>query len=667
MGPDDITPPSWPSQDPAAPAAAPGAPAGSPLQGQPPAAASAPVASAHPNEAINSMEDAQSVARLIKEGKITGEGKAKAMADLRAFDNSVQHEKNYKGKNSVENMGVGEKLARGFAAGAETVGRGLKQVGSELLDKLPTDKVSPQEMAAYTPKGTTPEQAQSQFQQAQQGGISQDLRQQNDQANKSNAPLLATKAGSVGNILGETAATSPAALIPGANTSVGAALIGGGLGAIRPVGTTGSRETNAVEGAIGGVVGQKVGQLAGYIGGKFASKISPELAAKAVTPNGVTPDAARAVAQGYRLPPSMAKAKPGIVEDMVEGIGGKVRTEQAFSIPNQANTNRLARNSIGLGAGDKVSLNEVLDQRRAAGQVYQEVRNLTENAFPGFKNVRIKPNAEFQGTMDNITGTFKNYAKRFPSIFKNDQVNRMVRDINKPMTTDEAVQLSMKLREDATANYRAPKGTVKALGKAQKRAADAIDKLVESHLKAFAEGGNNTAISQAQRLIAGKDPSFRNLYDQYRKARQIIARTYDVEKVLDKHTGNIDAEALARLSARRPLSGELAEIADFGAKFEGVARVPTRRGSRLGPSVSKSEIGVAAISSAMGHAHSMGKLATIGMYTGAPWAARKYMLSDLAQHAIRPRTPAGAAANVLGRIGTVVGAHTLQDEEDKKQ
>src|SRR5581483_2619397 len=115
----------------------------------------------------------------------------------------------------------------------------------------------------------------------------------------------------------------------------------------------------------------------------------------------------------------------------------------------------------------------------------------------------------------------------------------------------------------------------------------------------------------------------------YRKARQIIARTYDIEKTLNEHTGDIDAAALARLSKKRPLQAELKDIADFGGQFEGVARTPTKRGSRLGPSISKSEIGVAAVGAALGHPGTAGKLATIAAYTGAPWAARKVLVSKL--------------------------------------
>ena len=51
---------------------------------------------------------------------------------------------------------------------------------------------------------------------------------------KMDAPLMDTGAGFAGNIAGNVAALAPTAFIPGANTYAGAALIGGGAGALQP-------------------------------------------------------------------------------------------------------------------------------------------------------------------------------------------------------------------------------------------------------------------------------------------------------------------------------------------------------------------------------------------------------------------------------------------------
>lgn len=76
-----------------------------------------------------------------------------------------------------------------------------------------------------------------------------------DEAKKLDAPLMNTGAGTVGNIVGNVAAYAPLAVIPGANTIAGGALVGAGAGALQPVGTDDSRLNNAAIGAAaGGVV-----------------------------------------------------------------------------------------------------------------------------------------------------------------------------------------------------------------------------------------------------------------------------------------------------------------------------------------------------------------------------------------------------------------------------
>lgn len=94
-----------------------------------------------------------------------------------------------------------------------------------------------------------------------------------DAVKERDRPLMQTKAGIAGNILGGVATTSPTMFIPGVNTYLGAAAVGGGLGALQPVGTDDSRLKNVGLGALGGVAGK-------YVGGKigdWASRAKHEL------------------------------------------------------------------------------------------------------------------------------------------------------------------------------------------------------------------------------------------------------------------------------------------------------------------------------------------------------------------------------------------------------
>jgi hypothetical protein len=84
-----------------------------------------------------------------------------------------------------------------------------------------------------------------------------------DEANKLDRPLLETGAGTAGNIAGNVGAAVPTAFIPGANTVVGASLIGGGLGVAQPTGSDESVVKNALIGGVAGPAGLIAGRAIG--------------------------------------------------------------------------------------------------------------------------------------------------------------------------------------------------------------------------------------------------------------------------------------------------------------------------------------------------------------------------------------------------------------------
>lgn len=86
------------------------------------------------------------------------------------------------------------------------------------------------------------------------------------------APTLSTGAGRVGDIAGQTAAMLPLALIPGANTMAGAALIGAGSGFLQPSTSTGETLANTALGGAAGPAALGVGRGLGALlqGGKAA-------------------------------------------------------------------------------------------------------------------------------------------------------------------------------------------------------------------------------------------------------------------------------------------------------------------------------------------------------------------------------------------------------------
>lgn len=83
-----------------------------------------------------------------------------------------------------------------------------------------------------------------------------------DEHRRAMSGLTTTKAGLVGDILGQATVGIPAAFIPGANTMAGAALTGASFGALQPTIKDESRVMNMALGAGGGVAGKWVGDKA---------------------------------------------------------------------------------------------------------------------------------------------------------------------------------------------------------------------------------------------------------------------------------------------------------------------------------------------------------------------------------------------------------------------
>jgi len=98
-------------------------------------------------------------------------------------------------------------------------------------------------------------------------GVGQDLglvsRQDIANDRQTDAPLMQTTGGKIGNFLGQTNALFPAAFIPGANTVTGAAGVGALAGLAQPSTSTGDTFRNIGWGAAGGAGGVLAGRALG--------------------------------------------------------------------------------------------------------------------------------------------------------------------------------------------------------------------------------------------------------------------------------------------------------------------------------------------------------------------------------------------------------------------
>lgn len=263
---------------------------------------------------------------------------------------------------------------------------------------------------------------------------------------------------------------------------------------------------------------------------------------------------------GYVIPPT--QINPSLLNRAMEGTAGKLTTAQNASFKNQIVTNRLANKSLGLPE-DTVITPEVLGNIRAnAGKAYENL---------GISGT-IKTSPKFNQALDEIP-VYKDAIKAekdFPTGKKNEIVE-VIDSLRSPVfDVSSAVSKINVLRGNADKAFASGD---KALGKANKSASEVLENTIENYLA-------NTKQT--------------NLLNEFRDARQLIAKTYSVEKALNPSSGTIDASKLAQqLRAGKPLSGELKQISEFSSAFPTATKTTESMGSL--PQISPLDVGGALI------------------------------------------------------------------------
>ena len=347
-----------------------------------------------------------------------------------------------------------------------------------------------------------------------------------------------------GKLAGEIAGTAgaPGVLAKGAQAlkaspAIVQALRTGGLAADGLTGAKGAA-IRAGAGAVGGGVsagmvnpedagtGVLIGgalPIAGKVVGEAGKKIGAVLRGPQASDD-VINAAKQAYDAGYVIPPT--QVKPTLGNRLLEGLSGKITTAQNASAKNAEVTNKLAAKALGLSDDVKLTPDVLEDIRKTAGTAYREVASLP-----------IKPAQEANSLM-NIPAT--------PEI----NPSKMVFDLRKA-------------RNDATAWYNSYGRTADPESLAKANAAKALATELEGTLEGYAKS-------------LGRD----DLVLDMAKSRELIAKTYSVEKALNTTTGNVDAKNLAKqLDKGKPLSGELKQAAEFAARFPKAAQTIEGMGS----------------------------------------------------------------------------------------
>lgn len=344
-----------------------------------------------------------------------------------------------------------------------------------------------------------------------------------------------------GAVLPATAVTKPLGMIPSfakASPIVQGGATGAISGLMTPVNTG---ETGA---DLYGNVARNV-TLGTAFGGAIPAigKIPSMLAGKAPSPQ-MQQAVKEARDLGYVIPPT--QANPSLFNRIVEGTAGKLSTAQNASARNQEITNKLTAKSLGLPEDTVITPQVLTSLRNTAGQAYDQLGNIGV----------IMPNKSYYDQLDNIKKPFVATQQSFPNQAPSPVINLINSLKSEFFDSSAAIEKIKQLRTQADDAFRTGNTDV---GRAAKQAANALENAIEDHL---------TLTKQT------------DLLGKFRDARQLIAKTYTVEKAANQTTGTIDAKKLAaQLQKGKPLSGELKSVAQFSQAFPKASQATEPMGS----------------------------------------------------------------------------------------
>jgi hypothetical protein len=439
------------------------------------------------------------------------------------------------------------------------------------------------------------------------------------------APLRATGAAKAGSLVGDVALGS----LGGAGLA-GAAASGAALGATNP------GQTDPAERLKDTLMGGGLGLGGAMLGRAGSRAIDRRLSESAIrkaqdAPKLATLEAGQKL--GLVVPP--ATTNPRLANRMLESFAGKEAIEQEAALHNAPLMQDAMRKFLGLPRASPMTVETLEQLRNQAGAAYDEVKGL---------GGAMLSDSKFLRQLKTLEGSAGSASRSFPGLGGNT-----IREALAPLRQlqfrgDDAVDAVKALREAAKESFRAGQS---GLGRAQKGAASAMEDLIERNIERQVGLGK-----------VGGDYA-RQTLQRFRDARKIYAKSYAVESIINRATGNVQGAKAAKLLAKgAPITGELRDVAKFAAAYGSTAREPTR------------SAGVNALTTLFGvEAAMLGHPAPL-LLPPARFAMGKALLSKPYQRAMatpryRPGTKIPRLAQGLGRAAAPAYFSMDADEEIK--
>lgn len=322
--------------------------------------------------------------------------------------------------------------------------------------------------------------------------------------------------------------------------------------------------------------------------------------------------------EGYVVPP--ATIKPNVRNVALESIGGKQATEQTARMVNQQVTNKLANRTLGLPETREITQDSLEQVRDEAGKVYEMVKNAG----------RIAADADYKAGLQKMRAEISEIMSDFPDadVAAAGDIDKLIKSLDvADFDAKSGMAFLKQLRNEAADNLAAlDDPTRKALGRAQRSAAENLEEMVFRHLDKIGQG---------------------NLAKQFDNARRQIAKSYTIQAALDEGSGSVDAMKLSQiLNKGKPLSPELELAARMGGSFPRAMIRPERTGSVGSNALDLAMTGAGAVSLPL---VSVSPYAALGIIP-AKYGARRLALSKALQrqllgeqYTLPPQVVGGAA------------------------
>lgn len=318
--------------------------------------------------------------------------------------------------------------------------------------------------------------------------------------------------------------------------------------------------------------------------------------------------AQRAIAEGATLPPT--QVNPTMLNRLLEGFSGKQQTSQVASIRNQEVINAQARRTLGLDPDTPITPQVLQQYRNVRGQAYDALR----------ANNTYYTDRQFITDINRRTTDLQKLANTTDVSAELNVLNGL-----KQMSFDGdgLVEQMKRLKFDGEANAISMDPAKKSLGEAQKFAARQLEDLAERNLQKLNQP---------------------DVMENFKQARQDIAKSYTIEKSLNAATGDVSGAKLGqRAAAGKIVPAELQAMSNAAAAFPTAFQNVSRIGSV--PGISPLDVGAAGIAAA-----SAGNPSLLATVAGRP-LARSAITSAPFQNRLLPSTTP-QVPGLLNRITT---------------